>query len=151
MTALATPDAVVRRLEEEPNERMLVMIEEYLDEASDAARAYGREWTDLNVPAPISRLVASAVARFIRNPDQYNINRAGDETVGWHDRGEIDWFTEAEIARIGRFAVPKLASFGTIQVAAFGTTRPATYGDRIPVVGGASTKPFPFLGVNEIA
>lgn len=118
--ALTTPEAVISRLEEEPTDRMLEMIAAYLEDASDAACYYGREWTIDAVPAGVARIVASAVARFMRNPDNYSQSRAGDETVAWAERTEdIDWFTEKEIARLGKLAANhKVAAFGTFQLLA---------------------------------
>lgn len=143
--AFATVEDVTKRLEEEPTERMLVMIEEYLEEASDVARYYGREWSDLDVPNAVRRIVASAVARFMRNPDGYQTSRAGDETVAWFDRGsEIDWFTEQEIERIGRQATSKrLRAFGTMQMlAGVNGHRPTGTAVCVPSTGGGSRAPF---------
>lgn len=146
--AFATVNDVTDRLEEEPTSRMLIMIEKYLDEASDAARYYGREWTDLDVPNTVSRIVASVVARFMRNPDNYNTSRAGDETVGWYDRGDIDWFTEREIERIGRQASSKrLKAFGSMQMSAsINGHRSAGRPVYVPTNGGSD---FPFLDLDD--
>lgn len=147
MAALATVPDVTVKLEEEPTARMLTMIAAYLEDASDAARYYGREWTPIDCPAAVSRIVASAVARFMRNPDNYSQSRAGDETVSWAERDEeIDWFTEKEIARLGKIAAAvKVAAFGTFQLVA-GTNghrsdRPRVQ-DLVATDGGTGT---PFL------
>ena len=124
-TALATTDEVVRKLGVvDLAEGELGMIAEYIEDASDAARDYGNPtWSAMTAPRPISRLVASAVARFMRNPDDYSANRASDEMLGWQQRERIDWFTEAEIERIAKIGTPALSGFGSIQMVAYGTRR----------------------------
>lgn len=147
--AFAKPDDVVRRLEREPEGRELVMIAEYLEEASDAARYHGREWSDATCPASVRRIVASAVARFMRNPDGYSQARGSDETLGWHDHGVIDWFTDAEAERISRAAsVGRLRSFGTIEMEAGtnGHWRKQATAVYVALDGqDGSGRPFPFL------
>lgn len=144
--ALATVQSVTKRLEEEPTPEMLVMIGEYLESASDQARYYGREWTVMDCPGPVSRLVSDAVARFMRNPDGFAQNRAAEETLGWQESpftGRV-FFYQDEIERLQRFGNPRLPKFGSIQMVAY-QTRP--YVDpliRWPVdyPGG---KPFPLF------
>lgn len=145
--ALATAQDVTNRLEEEPTERMLAMIGEYLEDASDVARYHGLgTWNELTVPNAVRRLVASAVARFMRNPDNFAQNRAGDETVGWHDRGDIDWFTQQELDRIARMATPtSLPGFGTIQMQAGTNGHWRDRGDAEYVSPAGGGKPFPFF------
>lgn len=140
MTALATPAEVEARLEDDVTPQMASMIEAYLEDASDAARYYGREWTETSVPAAVRRLVASAVARFMRNPEYLAQSRAGDETLTFHDRDDIDWFTEKEIERIGRIANPRISGFGTMRFTAYGDSPAPRQWWGIPV-GGSSTQP----------
>lgn len=84
--ALTTVESVTRRLEGEATPEMLVMIEEYLEDASDQAMYYGeREWTELTTPQAVKRIIANAVARFMRNPEGLAQSRAGDETMAWQD------------------------------------------------------------------
>lgn len=146
--ALATPEDVTAKLEDEPTERMLVMIEQYLEDASDEARYHGREWADTDAPNAVKRMVATAVARFMRNPERLAQTRAGDETLAFQDT-EIDWFTDLEIERLGRLAAPaQLPGFGTIQMVAFNKSNRRRRTDDaiyVPTSGGAEGKPFPFL------
>ncbi len=146
--ALATVAQVTARLEEEPTERMLVMIAEYLEEASDAAKYHGKEWSEIDVPNAVARIVASAVARFMRNPDRYSQSRAGDETVGFQDSG-VDWFTDLEIERLARLAAPaRLKAFGTVRVSAFKASAPDLNLYSVPTYGPG--KDFPLFGVGEV-
>lgn len=122
-TALCTSANVLKRLGDlDLPEAEIGMIEEYVEDASDAARDYGNpNWSQMTVPLPVTRLVAAAVARFMRNPDDFATNRASDETLAWHDRGDIDWFTEKELTRLGKYARPvQLPTFGSIQMVAYG-------------------------------
>lgn len=60
-----------------------------LSDLSDDARFYGStQWEMNSVPRQVKGLVLRAAARFIRNPDGFVQSRAGDETVGWGDRGD---------------------------------------------------------------
>ena len=124
--ALATLDDVVDRLEDEPTPEVEAMIEAYLEDASDKAVVYG-PWSEADCPAAIRRLVAAAVARFIRNPDGFAQSRAGDETLAWQDLEEIGsvYFTRSEIEYMQTLGNPRLPAFGTIQITAHGTTPPA--------------------------
>lgn len=148
--ALTTVEAVTKRLEGEITPEMEVMIEEYLEDASDQAIYYGeREWTEVTVPASVARIVANAVARFMRNPDGLAQSRAGDETMAWQDIPEAGavYFTRQEIERLQRIGNPRLATFGTFSVVAHGNTPPATDLMR-PINGG---KPMPILHPRERA
>lgn len=113
--------------------------------ASDDARDLaGQEWTSTSVPAPISRIVAAAVARWLSNPDGLIQSRAGDETLAWADRedGDTVRFTEREQARIRRIGNPRIKGFGSIQISAYGEQRrPHTL--YVPSADG--TKPFPLI------
>jgi hypothetical protein len=123
ITALCSPEDVQRRLGElDLPESEVNMIADAIEDASDAARDYGDPaWSGLTAPLPVSRLVAAAVARYMRNPDDFATNRASDETLAWHDRGDIDWFTEKELTRLGKWAQPvALPAFGSIQMVAYG-------------------------------
>lgn len=143
--ALTTVDSVLALLEETVTEQMKVNIESGIAIASDLARYHGREWSSITAcPVPIQRIVAMAVARWIRNPDGFQQNRAGDETLGWFegagDPGEI-YFTERDIARIERIANPQMSGFGTIQMVAYGELAPRqdVY---IPVASGGADMPW---------
>mgnify|MGYP000858288809 CR=1 FL=1 len=142
-TALTTPDEVVKRLGDlDLADGELGMIESFIEDCSDAARDYGNPmWTSLNVPLSISRLVASAVADRMRNPDRFNTSRASDEMMGWQDSREYDWFTEPQIARLGRAAKPTLSTFGSIQVVAYQSKPRRSEIGYVP--WGTDARPFP--------
>lgn len=149
--ALANSDDVVRRLEEEPTARMLVMIDEYLEDASDQARDYGvSNWTLDNVPSPVRRLVAAAVARFIRNPDAFNTSRAADETLAWEEPANRPLFEPEEIDRLRRYAMmaqPIRQTFGTSDTYLYSRRREA---DTVYVPwGNEENKPFPWIAIND--
>lgn len=147
--ALATVEDVERRLEDEPTDRVYTMIEEYLEDASDLARFYGdSSWTDEECPAQVRRIVASAVARFIRNPDGYTASRAADEMLGWgetDDPGAIR-FTDREITLLQQLAPVRVGAMGSIQVSNWGTKR---RNRDIYVPWGHDRRPFPFIAVQH--
>lgn len=83
------------------------MIEQAIMEASDQARDIGSDlWTLVNVPTSVSRIVANAVQRFVRNPDGLVTSRSADEGMGWRDVEDADTvrFTEGEVKRIRKAA-----------------------------------------------
>ena len=117
----------------------------YLDEASDLARAYGRDsWEADTAPRMAKNIVISAVRRFMRNPEGYTQSRAGDETLAWSDLGRDAasiFLTNAEIKLLR-----SLAGGGGIrssQVTAWGT-RKVVEGGTVPVAGFPGEKPFPY-------
>lgn len=122
--ALATTDQVVALLEEEPTPQMLTVIASGLDYASDLAEdVIGHGYPDGKAPPKVSRIVAFAVARWVRNPDGFQQNRAGDETLAWFenksaDPGEI-YFTAREIERLQAVGAPRMVGFGTFGVNRF--------------------------------
>lgn len=145
--ALATLEDVERRLEEEPTERMRSMIEEALEDASDLARHYGDEsWDEVTVPQKARRIVAAAVARWIRNPDGYTQSRAADETLAWGEADEPGaiTFTRAEIEQLRKLAPVTVASFGSFGTTLYGPmrTREVEY-----VPWAQDNEPFPFVAV----
>lgn len=147
--SLATRADVTSRLGDEPDGRELDMIDAYLESASDAARYYGREWPDTEAPNAVRRMVADAVARFMRNPERFAQNRAADEALAWQDSEDVDWFTPREIERLGRLAVPvRLPSFGSIEMVA-GTSGHRQDGTLYARVAGGG-KPFPYLADRSV-
>lgn len=57
-----------------------------LEDASDMARFYGRDWIDAQVaPRMVRTLVLKACKRYMTNPAGYTQSRAGDETLTWND------------------------------------------------------------------
>lgn len=61
-----------------------------LEDASDLARGYGRDWESATAPRLVRTLVLKAVARYLRNPDGFTQSRAGDETLAWNDAAGPD-------------------------------------------------------------
>lgn len=149
--SLASLDDVTRRLEEEPTERMLTMMAEYIADASDQARDIGlNSWTIENVPTPVRRVVAAAVARFMRNPDALETSRAADETLAWQDSSNRPEFEPEEVARIERHAMiatPVAPSFGTVDTSLYGK-RPTQDTVYVPW-GDQANKPFPWIAIND--
>lgn len=148
---LCTVEDVVERIEDEPSERLLEMVKHAILYASDEARFLGNpRWTIGNVPHPVSRIVASAVARWATNPDGLVQSRAGDETLAWSDSGEDAGsvrFTQREIDRIGKFAV-RGKGFGTIRFQA-DTLASCVHDGVIYVPAGVKADPFPFVTVED--
>ena len=150
---LAKQEDVIKRLEEEPTERMLVMIPEYLGDASDEARDIGlRKWNSENVPRPVSRIVAAVVARFLRNPDGLSQSRAADETLAWDEPMNRPYFEPEERERIKRQALldgdrPQQA-FGNAEVYAWGRGRGEPEVVNVPW-GTNGGKPFPLVQIND--
>lgn len=134
--ALATVDDVAARIEEDITPALEKLIVSALEEASDLARYYGKEWeSEEDAPPTVRRIVAAAAARWVRNPDGFSQNRAGDESLSWHevkyDPGTI-YLTDLEVERIQRLVTPvKLPGFGSIQMQAWGGT-PASDEIRVP-------------------
>ena len=145
--ALAKVEDVEARLEDEVTDKLRVMITVYLEDASDAARYYGREWTPLDCPMPVSRMVASAVARFIRNPERLSQSRAGDETLVFQDSTSV-WFTDAEIARLQRIGNPAPRTFGSLKIVAWGERHRREVG--YAPWGGVSERPFPLVAEDGV-
>ena len=53
-----------------------------LEDASDLARGYGRDWVDApDAPRLVRTLVLKAVKRYMNNPEGITQSRAGDETL----------------------------------------------------------------------
>lgn len=125
----------------------------YLEEASDLARAYGRDtWTETTVPRTAKSIIISAVRRFMRNPDGYTQSRAGDETLAWADIGAdaaTIYFTNAETKLLRGMA----GNVGLVsaQATAWGNHRRA--GDcstgSVPVSGWPGEKEFPYYADGE--
>jgi hypothetical protein len=126
-----------------------------LEEASDLAREVaGATWTSpATAPRLVQGLVATAVARLLRNPDNYVSSRAGDEAVQWAEPDQaaagLVRFTPTEIRLLQGLA--GTASFGTIGVIAWGSGPPGPLRDRtgyVPVDGGEAPIPM-FADVSE--
>jgi hypothetical protein len=112
-------------------ERALVDDEEQsassaLEDASDMARAYGRDWDTTTAPRLVRTLVLRAVVRYMRNPDGYTQSRAGDESVSWSDAAGENagtvYFTADEIDLLKGLAGKK-PTISSVPVLAWGPQR----------------------------
>ena len=149
---LATVSDVSSRLEDELDEHQLGMVAEYIGDASDSARHYGSgKWMSDNCPRVVRRIVAAAVARFMRNPDGLTQSRAADETLAWEDPDRGPEFTDEEIARIRKQAAIPMRrpnqGFSTAQFSAWGDRRDSE--TIYTPWGTGDSKPFPFIQIND--
>lgn len=85
------------------------VAESALEDASDMARNYGREWVDAaSAPRLIRTLVLKSCSRYMKNYSGYTQSRAGDENVQWSDAAGEDmgtvYFTKDEIKMIESLA-----------------------------------------------
>jgi len=114
-----------------------------LEDLSNWARYYGRNWEATASPRLVKTLVLGAAARFMRNPDAYTTSRAGDETVGWTDRGAeagTATFAVHEIAALKLLARPA-GAFGTGIMTAWGPQKLYGSDGRLPPVAGEKWAP----------
>jgi len=106
---LITRQMVERRLGDdfEGTVQAYALMDEAIADASDQAKAYGsKHWTTSNVPHAAQRIIAVAVARYLRNPDGFVRSTAADETVEWQANqtsGEV-YFTDEQKARLAALA-----------------------------------------------
>ena len=118
--------------------------ESALEELSDDARHYGRNWLDAaTAPRQVFNLVLKAAKRHLRNPDGYTQSRAGDETLAWTDRGEqagSAYFTRPEIKMLQRLGNTTIVS---VPVTAWGRMKQSAPG-YVPVAGYVGEKSFPY-------
>lgn len=116
-----------------------------LDDASDLARAYGKDWQAGAAPRLVRMLVLKACARYMRNPDGYTTSRAGDETLSWSDAHGRDagsiYFTNEE-QRLLRTLAGGSPGILSAPITAWGPKRKAAGKTWVPTVG--SSEPFEF-------
>lgn len=116
-----------------------------LEDASDLARGYGREWEAGSAPRLVRTLVLKAAVRYMRNPDGYTQSRAGDETLSWNDAAGAEagtvFFTPEEQKLLKGLAghAPGLVS---APITAWGPQRQRPVG-LVPAQG--SNEPFPLF------
>ncbi|MEU3709006.1 hypothetical protein [Streptomyces catenulae] len=137
--AYATLDELKGRLDWELDSDELRIAEAALEDASDLAVTYGREWPDAAVPRLVKTLVLKSAARYLRNPNGYTQSRAGDETLTWSDAHGRDagsvYFTREEIRLLEELA-GRRRGLTSVPVSAWGTT----------LRSGRSTVPVDYLG-----
>ncbi|MFD7738053.1 hypothetical protein [Kitasatospora sp. NPDC059800] len=133
--AYATVDELKGRLDWELDEDELRIARAALDDASDLAAEYGRDWPAGKAPRLVKTLVLKASARYLRNPSGYTQSRAGDETLAWSDIGRdagTVYFTREEIRLLAELGGRK-PGLSSVAVSAWGTKiRPGT-GGMVPV------------------
>lgn len=135
MAAFASLDQVQARLDwtlDADEERVATAA---LDDASDLARYYGKEWDATTAPRMVQTYVLRAVVRYMKNPEGLVTARAGDETSQWAERpglGDVT-FTEEEIKALK--ALAGRGGLGSIPVVAWGPQKPKVEGF-VPVEGG---------------
>lgn len=113
-----------------------------LEDASDLARFYGKDWEDAaSSPRLVRTLVLVCVKRYMTNPSGYVQSRAGDETLGMTDLGDKAggiYFTEAEQQML--FSLAGRTKLYSAPLTAYGPMRRRHEG-YVPVEDGS--KPFP--------
>lgn len=121
-----------------------------LETLSDDARFYGSDlWeTPETTPHYVKNLILKAASRHMKNYDGYTTSRAGDETVGWTDRGHDSgsaYFTKPEQGRLATYA--NRGGLISAPIQAWGTRSDNPEGF-IPVAG-SDEKPFPMYQSDE--
>jgi hypothetical protein len=144
--AYATLDELKGRLDWDLDPDELRIAAGALEDASDLAATYGRDWPEDTTPRLVKTLVLKSAARYMRNPNGYTQSRAGDETLAWSDAHGRDagsvYFTREEIRLLEQLAGRK-PGISSVVVSAWGTSChrreglvPVDYGgDRFPLFG----------------
>jgi plasmid stabilization system protein ParE len=105
---IGTVAELVARLDWTLNDDELRIAAGALEDASDLARGYGRDWGAASAPRLVRTLVLKACRRFMNNPNGYTQSRAGDETLGWNDTAGENagtvYFTAEEQKLLARLA-----------------------------------------------
>ncbi|WJN63026.1 head-tail joining protein 1 [Streptomyces phage phiScoe3] len=146
--AYATLEDLKARLDWELDEDEERVAGGALEDASDLAAHYGREWAEGNAPRLVRTLVLKAAQRYMKNPDGYTQSRAGDETLAWNDaQGEnagTVYFTDDEIKLLGSLGGRK-PGLVSVPISAWNSKiRHRDHGGRVPVDYGGDT--FPLYG-----
>ncbi|MFE0964064.1 hypothetical protein [Streptomyces fungicidicus] len=118
-----------------------------LEDASDLAAHYGRNWPEESAPRMVRTLVLKACKRYMANPEGYTQSRAGDETLAWSDAAGENagtvYFTREEQELLAGLAGrnPGLHSVG---VSAWQSVRRPVAVGLVPVdTPGSAADPFP--------
>lgn len=147
MAAYATLDELKARLDFDLEASEESAADSALEDLSEDARYYGRDWPVNACPPIIKRLVLKAAIRYVRNFDGNTVSRAGDETVQWNEQrsGEAGsaYFLEQEKKDIHEIAYGKRGSVMTAGVYAWGSKASArTTEGYVPTSSGSM---FPFF------
>ncbi|MEV4642768.1 hypothetical protein AB0J80_36045 [Actinoplanes sp. NPDC049548] len=151
--AYASLDELKDRLDFDLDEAEVRVAESALNDASDLAMEYGREWPQDDVPRLVRTLVLRAAKRHVQNPNGYTVSRAGDETLQWNDaagdNAGVVYFTRDEQKLLAELA-GKRHGLTTAPVSAWGPQRtnrrmaPLGPGNYVPVQGSPNS-PFPYF------
>lgn len=144
MEPFATLDELAARLDWTLDEGEERIAETALEDASDLARGYGRDWVDASAaPRLVRTLVLKSCARYMKNYQGYTQSRAGDETVAWSDKAGEDmgtiYFSKDEIKMIQGLAGRRTALISA-PIEAWQTNPNLDDGTR-PVAGGGKNFP----------
>jgi hypothetical protein len=143
--SFATIDELVQRLDWTLDADEARIAATALEDASNLACGYGRDWQPDAVPRLVRTLVLKAAARYLHNPGGYTQSRAGDETLGWNDAAGENagtvYFT-AEEQKLLKGLAGKAPGLVSAPITAWGPQRKAPVG-LVPVEGGQ--KPFPLF------
>ncbi|MEV3858475.1 hypothetical protein AB0J38_29695 [Streptomyces sp. NPDC050095] len=123
--AYATLDELKGRLDWELDADELRIATGALDDASDLAAMYGRDWPEDTAPRLVKTLILKSAARYMRNPNGYTQSRAGDETLTWSDIGRDSgtvYFSREEVRLLEELAGRK-RGITSVAVFAWGTKR----------------------------
>ncbi|MEU6056980.1 hypothetical protein [Streptomyces sp. NPDC047097] len=117
-----------------------------LEDASDLAAHYGRDWPSDAAPRTVRTLVLRACKRYMSNPEGYVQSRAGDESLGWSDAAGENagtvFFTGEEIKLLATLAGRATGLYSAGVTAWRSVRRPVTAG-LVPVENAG--KPFPLF------
>ncbi|MFE7124036.1 hypothetical protein [Streptomyces sp. NPDC057617] len=141
--AYATLDELKGRLDWQLDDDELRIAGGALEDASDLAATYGRNWPEESAPRLVRTLVLKAAARYMRNPNGYTQSRAGDETLGWSDIGRdagTVYFTREEIRLLEGIAGQK-PGLVSVVVSSWGTKPQPRDAGRVPVDYGGDAFP----------
>lgn len=146
MADLASLDELKARLDWELDSDELRIAASALEDASELARFYGREWpTAASAPRLVKTTVLKACMRYMQNPAGYTQSRAGDETLQWNDdsgqnAGTV-YFTKAEQALIAELA-GRTKQLGSAEITAWRSTYNRRGGQgNVPCAGDSKTFP----------
>ena len=143
MEPFATLDELTGRLDWTLDADELRIAATALEDASDLARGYGRDWDAATAPRLVRTLVLKACKRYMPNPNGYTQSRAGDETLGWNDAAGENagtvYFT-ADEQKLLKGLAGKAPGLVSAPITAWGPQRKRPVG-LVPVEGGQ--KPFP--------
>lgn len=150
MAVFATLDELKNRLDWTLDADEERIAQSALEDASDLACYYGKDWPDpATAPRMVRTLVLRACKRYMDNPQGYTQSRAGDETVGWSDAAGTDagtvHFTKDEQDLLRGLAGRRPGIYSA-PISAWGPQRTSPVG-MVPVDYGKS---FPFFAEDYV-